>query len=45
MKIVDEKETNKTTKIKLTSKGRKEEEGTETTLKGWELYDFVVNLI
>ena len=45
MKIVDEKETHKTTNIKSTRKGRKEEEGTETTLKGWELHDFVVNLI
>ena len=43
MKIVDERETQKTTK--KTNKDRKEQGGTETILKGSELNDFVVHLI
>ena len=38
MKIVDERETQKT------NKDRKEQQGTEDTVKEWELNDFVVHL-
>ena len=42
MKIIDERETQKTTKI--TNKQRKEKWETETIVKGWELNDFFVPL-
>ena len=42
MKIVDERETQKTTK--QTNKDRKDQEGTETIVKRPELNDFVVHL-
>ena len=38
MKIVDERETQKT------NKDRKEQQGTEDIVKEWELNDFVVHL-
>ena len=43
MKIVDERDTQKTTK--KTNKDRNEQGRTETILKGSELNDFVVHLI
>ena len=43
MKIVDERDTQKTTK--KTNKDRNEQGGTETILKESELNDFVVHLI
>ena len=49
MKIIDEKETQKTTtttaKNKQTNKDRKEQGRTEAIVKGLELNDFVVHLI
>ena len=42
MKLVDERETQRTTKKK--NKDRKEEGGTETIMKGWDLNDFVVHV-
>ena len=46
MKIVEERETQKTTKqaSKQTNKDRKEQGGTETIVMGWELNDFVEHL-
>ena len=41
MKIVNEKETQKTTK---TNKDRKEPGGTEAMMNGWELHGFAVHL-
>ena len=50
MKIIDEKETQKTTtttiaKNKQTNKDRKEQGRTEAIVKGLELNDFVMHLI
>ena len=47
MKIVDEGETQKKKKKKRNrkkSKDRKEQQGTEAIVKGWELNDFLVHL-
>ena len=45
MKIIDERETQKTkTKTKKTNKDRKEQGGAEAIVKVWELNDFVVHL-
>ena len=41
MKIIDEREMQKTPKEKQRQKGAS---GTEAIVKGWELNDFVVNL-
>ena len=43
MKIIDDRETHTHTQ-KQTKKDRKEQEGTEAIVKGWELNDFVVHL-
>ena len=42
MKIIDDRETH--TQKKTTNQDRKEQEGTEAIVKGWELNDFVVHL-
>ena len=42
MKIVDVKDTQNATK--KINKDRKEQGGTETIVKGWELNDFVMHL-
>ena len=42
MKIIDERETQKTTKI--TNKQRKEQREIETIVKGWELNNFFAPL-
>ena len=44
MKILDEREIQKTKQKKQTTKDRKEQGGTEATVKGSELNDFVVRL-
>ena len=45
MKIIDDRETHTHTHTqKQTKKDRKEQEGTEAIVKGWELNDFVVHL-
>ena len=44
MKIVDERETQKKKKKQKKNKDRKEQGGTESMVKGWELNDFVLHL-
>ena len=44
MKIMDERETQKTTITTTTNKDRKEQGGAEAIVKGSELNDFVVHL-
>ena len=44
MKIVDERETQKTITATTKNKDRKEQGGTEAIVKGSELNDFVVHL-
>ena len=44
MKIVDERETQKTTKKTQKHKHRKEQGGAEALVKEWELNDFVAHL-
>ena len=42
-KILDERETQKISKTKTQNKDRKEHDGTDAIVKGWELNDFVLH--